>query len=159
MSVSRADLTLFNLGWKIALVEKGLAPRSLLDTYNEERLPVIEWMLQGTVNISKRRADNARDAATYKGPIQQPRHLKQFGINYRWSPIVMDERHPEVANEEREIRPEQRQYGEGRRPCSRIHGPRAPQRREGGHPLRLALPFLSHCAHLWGGYKTRCIHY
>ncbi|KAG2360283.1 hypothetical protein BDR07DRAFT_1610906 [Suillus spraguei] len=29
----------FNLGWKLALVEKGLADESLLETYNAERLP------------------------------------------------------------------------------------------------------------------------
>ena len=59
-------------------------------------------MLQETVNITKQRADNARDAAKYKGPIQQPRHLKQFGINYRWSSIVLDERRPVASDEERD---------------------------------------------------------
>ncbi|MCB1486215.1 MAG: FAD-dependent monooxygenase [Bauldia sp.] len=32
----------FNLGWKLALVAKGLAPESLLDTYDAERRPVAE---------------------------------------------------------------------------------------------------------------------
>jgi 2-polyprenyl-6-methoxyphenol hydroxylase-like FAD-dependent oxidoreductase len=32
----------FNLGWKLALVAKGLAPESLLDTYDAERRPIAE---------------------------------------------------------------------------------------------------------------------
>lgn len=59
-------------------------------------------MLQETVNIAKQRADNTRDAAQHKGPIQHPRHLKQFGINYRWSSIVLDERRPVAPGEERD---------------------------------------------------------
>ena len=99
---SHTPLTQFNLGWKIAIVEKNLAPRALLCTYDEERLPVIAWMLQETVNIAKQREDSTRDAAQYKGPIQHPRHLKQFGINYRWSSIVLDERRPVAPGEERD---------------------------------------------------------
>ncbi|KAG1870457.1 FAD binding domain-containing protein [Suillus tomentosus] len=54
----------FNLGWKLALVEKGLADKSLLETYNAERLP------------HGRRTN----------PI-----LFMLGINYRFSDIVLDE--------------------------------------------------------------------
>ncbi|KAG1788650.1 FAD binding domain-containing protein [Suillus plorans] len=36
----------FNLGWKLALVEKGIANKSLLETYSAERLPVISEMLE-----------------------------------------------------------------------------------------------------------------
>lgn len=79
----------FNLGWKLALVEKGLASRALLETYTEERLPVIKCMLQETAKVSKRFADNVKKS---KPGMEHPTYLKQFGINYRWSSIVLDER-------------------------------------------------------------------
>lgn len=84
--------TQINIGWKLALIEKGLAAHSLLDTYTEERLPVIKHMRQETVNVGKRFADEARDAENFKPALQSASHLKQFGVNYRWSSIVLDER-------------------------------------------------------------------
>ncbi|KAH9834093.1 monooxygenase [Rhodofomes roseus] len=82
----------FNLGWKLALVETGLAPPSLLDTYNEERLPVIKRMLQETVRMTQDVFTKRGDAESIKSAWQRGTHLKQFGINYRWSSIVFDER-------------------------------------------------------------------
>jgi 3-(3-hydroxy-phenyl)propionate hydroxylase len=38
-----------NLGWKLALVAKGQAPESLLDTYEAERHPVAAEVLQDTM--------------------------------------------------------------------------------------------------------------
>jgi len=38
----------YNLCWKLAFVIKGLANASLLDTYNEERLPFARWLLKFT---------------------------------------------------------------------------------------------------------------
>ena len=38
----------YNLGWKLALVARGEAPASILDSYNEERFPVGEKLLRGT---------------------------------------------------------------------------------------------------------------
>ncbi|KAF4609916.1 hypothetical protein D9613_010247 [Agrocybe pediades] len=52
----------FNLAWKLALVLKGLAPESLLDTYNEERLPVIAEMLNMTSTILKKTFENKSQA-------------------------------------------------------------------------------------------------
>ncbi|MCB0037249.1 MAG: FAD-dependent monooxygenase, partial [Anaerolineales bacterium] len=46
MNVSMQDA--FNLGWKLALVLKGQANVSLLDSYQAERLPVAAQMLAGT---------------------------------------------------------------------------------------------------------------
>ncbi|KAF8321576.1 hypothetical protein DL93DRAFT_1424691 [Clavulina sp. PMI_390] len=40
-----------NLGWKLALVLKGLSPPSLLESYSEERIPVIKAMLGLTQGI------------------------------------------------------------------------------------------------------------
>ncbi|KAI0724734.1 monooxygenase [Fomitopsis betulina] len=78
----------FNLGWKLALVEQRLAPRALLATYSEERLPVIQRMLQETTVMRQR----GKDAQ----PPQAARH------QLRWSSIVFDERAPRAVDEERE---------------------------------------------------------
>lgn len=78
----------FNLGWKIALVYKGLAPLSLLDTYTEERLPVIAEMLKTTTSLL-----NKTFTATTGDPSAFDRGLPlfQLGVNYRWSSIIFDE--------------------------------------------------------------------
>ena len=77
----------FNLGWKLAHVIKGLSPSSLLDSYTEERLPVVAEMLDLTKKIYE---------ATIDGPSNEARwvrsgSLNQLGINYRWSSIVVDQ--------------------------------------------------------------------
>src|SRR5262249_57494032 len=38
----------YNLGWKLALVARGLAPQSLLDTYERERRAVAEDVIKVT---------------------------------------------------------------------------------------------------------------
>ncbi|PCH36612.1 monooxygenase [Wolfiporia cocos MD-104 SS10] len=90
----------FNLGWKLALVEKGLASPSLLDTYTEERLPVIAQMLKKTGELLDKTVDikvnGGHETAWRRGGP-----LKQLGVNYRWSSIVLDERTP-VGSEDKE---------------------------------------------------------
>ncbi|KIK37211.1 hypothetical protein CY34DRAFT_471216 [Suillus luteus UH-Slu-Lm8-n1] len=75
----------FNLGWKLALVEKGLANKSLLETYSAERLPVISEMLDKTTTILNQ-AVKTENMVTTRSPI-----LFMLGINYRFSSIVVDE--------------------------------------------------------------------
>ncbi|KAF9562654.1 hypothetical protein CPC08DRAFT_761319 [Agrocybe pediades] len=77
----------FNLGWKLALVLKGLAPESLLDTYNEERLPVIAEMLNMTSTILKKTFENK----SIEDAMNRTGDLDQLGVNYRFSSIVVDE--------------------------------------------------------------------
>ena len=81
----------FNLGWKLALVEKGLSPKDILTTYNSERLPVIAKMLELTTKLLKKTVNekaDGEDASAWK----RGGELFQLGINYRWSEIVIDER-------------------------------------------------------------------
>ncbi|KAK7052913.1 hypothetical protein VNI00_004233 [Paramarasmius palmivorus] len=81
----------FNLAWKLALVHKGLAPHSLLETYTTERLPVIACMLQLTTELMK------RDFAAKPSPEQWQRKFEdsQLGITYRGTrDILIDERYP-----------------------------------------------------------------
>lgn len=81
----------FNLAWKIALVQKGLAPLDLLETFTEERLPVIAEMLNKTTALLRQTFD--RDSTNEKnlGAWKRGRDLLQLGVNYRWSSIVIDE--------------------------------------------------------------------
>ncbi|KAF8895551.1 FAD binding domain-containing protein [Infundibulicybe gibba] len=89
----------FNLGWKLALFIKGLAPRTLLDTYTEERTPVIAEMLDGTTKILNRTMQRDDTAWRRDGP------LTQLNVNYRWSSIVVDEQAKSSAEEEEKVDP------------------------------------------------------
>ncbi|KAG1864433.1 FAD binding domain-containing protein [Suillus subluteus] len=75
----------FNLGWKLALVEKGLADKSLLETYNTERFPVVSEMLEMTTTILNRALETG-NLTVSPSPI-----LSMLGINCRFSNIVLDE--------------------------------------------------------------------
>ncbi|KZT69639.1 monooxygenase [Daedalea quercina L-15889] len=83
-----------NLSWKLSLVEKGIAAPSLLDSYTEERLPVIAQMLKMSTKLFneflgvKANGTNAETAWARGGP------LHMFGVNCRWSSVVVDERTP-----------------------------------------------------------------
>ncbi|CCM05220.1 uncharacterized protein FIBRA_07430 [Fibroporia radiculosa] len=89
-----------NLGWKLALVEKGLSKASLLETYTEERLPVIAAMLQKTTDILNKTLEaNANTGSGDDEAWRRGGALKQLGVNYRWSSIVVDERTPFVAEQ------------------------------------------------------------
>ncbi|KAI6003387.1 hypothetical protein EDC04DRAFT_1022101 [Pisolithus marmoratus] len=98
----------FNLSWKIALVYKGLSPASLLDTYTAERLPVIAEMLGFTTEMHKVMFDesgagdippsNAASTSTSKNiesnlerGIRRGKNMYMLGVNYRSSPIVIDD--------------------------------------------------------------------
>ncbi|GLB41779.1 putative FAD binding domain containing protein [Lyophyllum shimeji] len=77
----------FNLGWKLALVLRNLASPPLLETYSEERIPVIREMLSRTTKMLKRTfTEGTNDAFNRTGG------LLQLGINYRWSSLILDER-------------------------------------------------------------------
>ncbi|KAJ7314440.1 FAD binding domain-containing protein [Mycena albidolilacea] len=76
----------FNLAWKLALVINGQAPISLLDSYDEERTPVIKEMLRTTTDLLNRNANSDDDSRWDRGGP-----LLMLGVNYRWSTIVLDE--------------------------------------------------------------------
>jgi 2-polyprenyl-6-methoxyphenol hydroxylase-like FAD-dependent oxidoreductase len=89
-----------NLGWKLALVYKGLAPSKLLGTYETERLPVIRTLVG--------RTESATDAMTSDSPFlhrlislaapaalhfehtqqQAAKILSQTGTSYEDSPLT-----------------------------------------------------------------------
>ncbi|SJL13731.1 uncharacterized protein ARMOST_17179 [Armillaria ostoyae] len=77
-----------NLAWKLALVQKGLAPQSLLDSYSQERIPVIAAMLDKTSELLTKTFKPGGDgqAGWVRGY-----ELRQLGVNYRASPVIVDE--------------------------------------------------------------------
>ncbi|KAI6008112.1 FAD binding domain-containing protein [Pisolithus orientalis] len=99
-----------NLAWKLALVYKGLSPTSLLDTYSAERLPVIAEVLSVTAEMHKRtyresQSEHAPRSTTddkdndssklaeskLQRSLHRGKNLYMLGVNYRTSPIVIDE--------------------------------------------------------------------
>lgn len=95
----------FNLSWKLALVLKGKAPPSLLDSYEVERMPIISEMLEISTSLhnamlqqlvqqvqDKAHAD-AAEAAKSDNVYYRDWRLFQLDLNYRHSPFVLDDRY------------------------------------------------------------------
>lgn len=80
----------FNLGWKMAFVHRKLSPYSLLRSYPEERLPVIEEMLVQTTSLMNE-TFNRKEKQSRPQIYKRDSSLLQLGVNYRWSSIVLDE--------------------------------------------------------------------
>ena len=89
-------ITQYNLAWKLSIVYKGLAVPSLLETYTEERLPVISEMLGRTTAILNQNLKLKSDGSNVNKSVR-PKILHQLGVNCRWSPVVIDEQ-PEAAD-------------------------------------------------------------
>ncbi len=93
----------YNLAWKLALVTRGRAPESLLDTYELERHPVGQKLLEGTDRLFGLIAHGGvatRLLRAYVMPrVARPllgnrfvqrrmaRFVSQLGIHYRESPL------------------------------------------------------------------------
>ncbi|KAF9254743.1 hypothetical protein L218DRAFT_967940 [Marasmius fiardii PR-910] len=75
-----------NLAWKLALVHKFLSPMDLLDTYTTERVPVIATMLGLTTEL----LNKTYKADTDNAGLGRPGEMRQLGVNYRGSRIVVD---------------------------------------------------------------------
>lgn len=78
---------MMNLAWKLALVVKGLAPPALLDSYHAERAPVVREMLNVTHALADKTFKTENDNTAWSRPVA----LRQLGVHYRWSSIVLDE--------------------------------------------------------------------
>jgi hypothetical protein len=74
----------YNLGWKLGLVLTGKATPELLDTYDEERLPIASWLL----DITSERLDAVLAAIKQPGggvDAAASPELSQLQLGYRWS--------------------------------------------------------------------------
>ena len=82
---------MINLAWKLALVVKGQAPLALLDTYEQERLPVIRDVLAktdaltDTVLSEKQVGPWAQQAEKAQDTMAD--RIAQLAISYRDSPL------------------------------------------------------------------------
>jgi 2-polyprenyl-6-methoxyphenol hydroxylase-like FAD-dependent oxidoreductase len=79
-----------NLAWKLALVVRGDADESLVDTYQEERLPIAEWTLGVSAAGLKRVAETfgSKDARGLDAGATPDGH--QLGLGYPWSSLSSD---------------------------------------------------------------------
>ncbi len=77
----------YNLGWKLGHVLRHGAPPALLDSYEEERLPVAAHLLEFVVQMHKDWLGKAKD----KEEPRKGEHM-QLGLNYRGGPLSLDER-------------------------------------------------------------------
>ncbi|KAF9266863.1 hypothetical protein L218DRAFT_754431 [Marasmius fiardii PR-910] len=77
----------FTLAWKIALIHRGLSPYSLLMTYDEERIPVIEHVLNQTTSLLNKNLRGQAKPSSWR----RDGNLFQLGINCRWSSIIVDQ--------------------------------------------------------------------
>jgi 2-polyprenyl-6-methoxyphenol hydroxylase-like FAD-dependent oxidoreductase len=72
-----------NLGWKLGSVLQG-APVPLLDTYQEERLPIAAWVLGISNEIL------AKAVATWSLQFSRSDQTLQLGLNYRQASLARD---------------------------------------------------------------------
>jgi 2-polyprenyl-6-methoxyphenol hydroxylase-like FAD-dependent oxidoreductase len=98
----------WNLGWKLALVARGLAAEALLDSYHAERWPVGRFVLRFTdraFTLATSSGPLARVVRTRVAPSLAPlaarfgpgralgfRAISQLGVRYRGSPAVQEGR-------------------------------------------------------------------
>ncbi|MFH8984662.1 FAD-dependent monooxygenase [Streptomyces varsoviensis] len=76
----------FNLGWKLALVTGGHAGPGLLDTYEEERLPIAAWTLK-TSNEGLRRIMEGAGEGRFGTDVGASAETSTLGVGYRWSSL------------------------------------------------------------------------
>jgi 2-polyprenyl-6-methoxyphenol hydroxylase-like FAD-dependent oxidoreductase len=79
----------YNLGWKLGLVLSGAATPGLLDTYEEERLPIASWLL----DISSEVLDIVLTAIKEEGggvDAAAAKELTQLTLRYPWSRLSRD---------------------------------------------------------------------
>jgi 2-polyprenyl-6-methoxyphenol hydroxylase-like FAD-dependent oxidoreductase len=74
----------YNLGWKLGLVLAGHATPGLLDTYEEERLPIASWLLDITSEVLNIVLDAIKEAG---GGVDAAAaaELTQLMLRYPWS--------------------------------------------------------------------------
>ncbi|MCD9144142.1 FAD-dependent monooxygenase [Streptomyces albireticuli] len=77
----------FNLGWKLALVARGVAGPGLLATYEEERLPVAAW----TLKLTDERLRAVREGVMTAGVGTEAvvtDDITTLGVGYGWSSLA-----------------------------------------------------------------------
>jgi hypothetical protein len=73
----------YNLGWKLPAVLAG-APAGLLDTYEEERLPIAAWLLGATTKLH-------RQVFRSNADLHRDEQFLQLALNYRGASLSQGE--------------------------------------------------------------------
>ena len=76
----------FNLGWKLASVLSGRAGPALLDSYEEERLPVAAWTLDVTSERLRAVIEAIKEPGAGLEVVATP-ETSTLGLGYRWSSL------------------------------------------------------------------------
>lgn len=76
----------YNLGWKLAAVLGG-ADAELLDSYEEERLPIAAWTLSTSSERGRAVADMMRGKTPGGLEVAGNADTTQLGLGYRWSSL------------------------------------------------------------------------
>ncbi|GIL31829.1 FAD-dependent oxidoreductase [Actinocatenispora comari] len=79
----------YNLGWKLAMVCSG-APQSMLDSYEEERLPVAAWTLGASTEGLRRVAERFVDGGSADITDGAHRDGQQLRLGYPSSSLSVD---------------------------------------------------------------------
>jgi 2-polyprenyl-6-methoxyphenol hydroxylase-like FAD-dependent oxidoreductase len=86
---------MINLCWKLALVIQGRASAALLETYGEERLPVIRDVLAKTEGLTDAQAQEDRSLYNHMLSTDfSARHMSQINVNYTESPLSANHANP-----------------------------------------------------------------
>ncbi|KAJ6542794.1 FAD binding domain-containing protein [Mycena capillaripes] len=83
MNTSAQDSS--NLAWKLALVLRKFTSPTILSSFNVERLPVVAQMLHATSALYT----HVKASGWFRW---RNTALEMYGVNYRYSPIVLEER-------------------------------------------------------------------
>ena len=98
-----------NLGWKLALVQRGAAGDALLDSYERERRPIAEDVIResgplpraATLRnpLARRARDSAFTLATSLSVVERRlvRQIAEVTVNYRRSPLTQPDAAPGAA--------------------------------------------------------------
>ena len=96
---------MINMAWKLALVQGGKAPASLLDTYEQDRLPVMRDVLRKTEGLTSMIGSEnpvVRSVFNHLAPFiggaslmqeNSTTRLSQLGLDYRGSPLSDNSSH------------------------------------------------------------------
>jgi 2-polyprenyl-6-methoxyphenol hydroxylase-like FAD-dependent oxidoreductase len=96
---------MIDLGWKLAMVLQGKAAKQLLKTYDEDRMPVIHDVLEGTEGLTRligSENPTFRAAFAHVAPLlvgtefvqnNSTTRLSQIGLNYRKSSLSETHEH------------------------------------------------------------------
>jgi 2-polyprenyl-6-methoxyphenol hydroxylase-like FAD-dependent oxidoreductase len=90
-----------NLGWKLALVLRGVAPEALLDTYDQDRLPVMRSVVSRTEGLTEMIDGDSILRSFFVHVASWVAHaefvqnnvtarISQIALNYRSSPLSSD---------------------------------------------------------------------